>query len=676
MTIRGVSSILILTLLINCATVYASTTITAQVVRNQAGTGETFISSGFPFPPGLVTESTITSGSIKVVVDSTEVAANVTALRGRHSDGSIRSALIQFTMASMAQDDVLTASVIVDDGVRTYSDPAYQRPTATTVSNNNVILPTNPSYLVSTRITFQNLLPTGDGTTEEEKQYTTLADDRFDWLVTNQEEGTARYEKGRAMLTLWARTGNAKYFNEAISGTLDWLSYNTPGPTCTAAPYVNPDGRGYDYESCGLPAEHLGPVAFSYASAYLLTGYRDFWSTVAYLAQYNQRNITNQATANTYTIQYGQYDAPRYNYTHRYGFLLAATMIEATMPISGNYFTAKQLTWSDNLSWALNAIEGAEWDLKWIPFNNGSGTVPAVGTTISQGGVTAELAGVYSRGMYDYPTPAGDVMPATGYIQISSLAGGSFSSGALTGISASATGAEESDYRQGYVGTLSNSPRPSSVAESSQDLYLPIFQSIFPLNFLIDYYLNVEADSRIPAIVKTNLDIIINNQSLLDSNDWAYQADGDIWGDPIWGNPYELRNPVSTHANPNSGKVKSPWELPEYARMVAFVLKTLGTDTVNGATYETWYSRFIDTANNSPVSVLSWQWKLFGQFYGFGADTPWMMSQASLPSTVTFREPAYYASIPGNSPDLYRLGGQGSFGAGSAVFTSGSGSCQ
>ena len=46
----------------------SSTTITAQVVRNQTGSGETFISSGFPFPSGLVTETLIAEGKIKVFI--------------------------------------------------------------------------------------------------------------------------------------------------------------------------------------------------------------------------------------------------------------------------------------------------------------------------------------------------------------------------------------------------------------------------------------------------------------------------------------------------------------------------------------------------------------------------------------------------------------------------------
>lgn len=74
-----------------------------------------------------------------------------------------------------------------------------------------------------------------------------------------------------------------------------------------------------------------------------------------------------------------------------------------------------------------------------LPFNTGSGTVPAIGTTISQGGVSGPLLGIWADWQSE-PLAAGAAMPATGYIKLKSVTGGAFASGALTGISASATG--------------------------------------------------------------------------------------------------------------------------------------------------------------------------------------------------------------------------------------------
>lgn len=74
-----------------------------------------------------------------------------------------------------------------------------------------------------------------------------------------------------------------------------------------------------------------------------------------------------------------------------------------------------------------------------IPYNTGTGNVPAIGTSITQGGVSGPLLGVWS-GWQAEPTASGSAMPASGYIKIRSVSGGAFAAGALGGIGASATG--------------------------------------------------------------------------------------------------------------------------------------------------------------------------------------------------------------------------------------------
>lgn len=80
-------------------------------------------------------------------------------------------------------------------------------------------------------------------------------------------------------------------------------------------------------------------------------------------------------------------------------------------------------------------------NVRVIPYNTGTGKVPAIGTTISQGGVSATLLGVWS-GWQAEPTAAAAAMPASGYIKVKGKTGGDFAAGALTGIGASATGAD------------------------------------------------------------------------------------------------------------------------------------------------------------------------------------------------------------------------------------------
>lgn len=76
-----------------------------------------------------------------------------------------------------------------------------------------------------------------------------------------------------------------------------------------------------------------------------------------------------------------------------------------------------------------------------IPYDTGTGNVPAIGTSISQGGVSAELLGVWDNWQSE-PTAAGDPMPANGWIKVKGKSGGDFAAGALTSIGANATGAD------------------------------------------------------------------------------------------------------------------------------------------------------------------------------------------------------------------------------------------
>ena len=76
-------------------------------------------------------------------------------------------------------------------------------------------------------------------------------------------------------------------------------------------------------------------------------------------------------------------------------------------------------------------------NVRWMEYNSGSGTVPAIGTTITQGGVSGYLLGVWSS-LNSAPSAVGSAMPSTGFLKFREVTGGSFSVGSLTGITASA----------------------------------------------------------------------------------------------------------------------------------------------------------------------------------------------------------------------------------------------
>lgn len=92
----------------------------------------------------------------------------------------------------------------------------------------------------------------------------------------------------------------------------------------------------------------------------------------------------------------------------------------------------------------LSASLGGKWTfegryLRLIPYDTGTGNVPADGSTISQGSASGALIGVYDS-LAVAPTAAGAAMPADGYILIRQWNGTYYAAGALTGIGANATG--------------------------------------------------------------------------------------------------------------------------------------------------------------------------------------------------------------------------------------------
>lgn len=78
-------------------------------------------------------------------------------------------------------------------------------------------------------------------------------------------------------------------------------------------------------------------------------------------------------------------------------------------------------------------------NVRWMPFDSGSGVVPPIGTTITQGGVSGYFLGVWTS-LAAAPTAVAAAMPTSGFIKFRETTGGVFSVGGLSGISANATG--------------------------------------------------------------------------------------------------------------------------------------------------------------------------------------------------------------------------------------------
>lgn len=82
-------------------------------------------------------------------------------------------------------------------------------------------------------------------------------------------------------------------------------------------------------------------------------------------------------------------------------------------------------------------------NVRWLPFDGGGGTVPAVGTTITGGtsGANGYLLGVWAS-LTSAPTAVGAAMPSTGFIKLREADAAYVDNDALSGITATANGVD------------------------------------------------------------------------------------------------------------------------------------------------------------------------------------------------------------------------------------------
>lgn len=83
--------------------------------------------------------------------------------------------------------------------------------------------------------------------------------------------------------------------------------------------------------------------------------------------------------------------------------------------------------------------------VRLIPFNTGTGNVPSWNTIITKGGASGKLIGVYSA-LNVASTATGAAMPTSGFIKVKQWNSIGFTTGALTGIGATATGTDTTGW--------------------------------------------------------------------------------------------------------------------------------------------------------------------------------------------------------------------------------------
>lgn len=179
-------------------------------------------------------------------------------------------------------------------------------------------------------------------------------------------------------------------------------------------------------------------------------------------------------------------------------------------------------------------------------------------------------------------------------------------------------------YRDGMTGLLT-SFRLNGVDEFPT-FWLSIVNACYR-----DYYHNVHGDTRIPALIKANFDIMLSQVKSIPV------AFPNYAGGSRHGIPYLMNDTVTPTTDPND--VDSVL-FCMFQADAAFLSRFYPSDVVQGATYLEWYNRMIIPANVDILNNLAYnRWKNFGEALGWNYSAPFHRSGTSYTPPAVIREP-------------------------------------
>jgi hypothetical protein len=174
------------------------------------------------------------------------------------------------------------------------------------------------------------------------------------------------------------------------------------------------------------------------------------------------------------------------------------------------------------------------------------------------------------------------------------------------------------DYRDGTTGLSQTSTDMLNKGGIGAGAF-PNFQINYVNAFYMFYEREVYADSRIPALIKANTDVMLANAEPLTaaSRGFGYTDSG-------YGVGY-IAQPTAGAGTPDADY------LGYMSGSIAYCAARYPNTVVNGATYETWYQRAVDFKNvgatsgtlGSDWSQYARGWKIFGEAFGFQTAGPY-----------------------------------------------------
>lgn len=255
--------------------------IALTIARLDGGTGNVLVSNGVPLQPGQLMPGDV--GEVAVDVEGSEVQAYVEALEGRHSDGSVRFLLLQFS----ANTDTQSAATL-----RLGATPAQSRLSKTAIDFTDGATGSNSEHqgfpsaiasptvdqMLASNIATHPTITAADGSAlggayaTYEADLETWADTHwstFGTLSTGGEFLTHIYY-GRALMHFawWTRTADPDHFKRACAYAFNYRYFyleqiSSPGPYGTSLHNWMPEDLALHYWLTGDTDSRDGVQTFT-----------------------------------------------------------------------------------------------------------------------------------------------------------------------------------------------------------------------------------------------------------------------------------------------------------------------------------------------------------------------------------------------------------------------------
>lgn len=312
-----------------------------RLFNDVAGSG-VLVSRPLMLRPGDLTSADEAARKVRLYVGGVEQSIYTKALRGRHSDGSLRAVLIQFrydipnttpiagtvVLGSVRGTTDIAATPVVDDVTYIKSTTPFGLRAG--------FVPTDPSYLCATLVAGSPLIPAAQVDAVSYPLFVAYANDRYDALKNTDTTSTSAlsdYEHPRGLVSLWCMTGDIKYYIAAISRMRYLYNYsNDTSPTSYSPTHnielLSPAGAGV-----GGPAEAKSQRHWTWFVGYYLTGWPTFYATANAGGQIGMRQATSYNYARPINPSSTTSHSPR-NCMRNVPYMWIAALMDATRTIS------------------------------------------------------------------------------------------------------------------------------------------------------------------------------------------------------------------------------------------------------------------------------------------------------------------------------------------------------